>query len=62
MGTGVDALSITWMIQMQARWFMLRSNTTMRRLAHWSGSFIHSWQESCVRIARAERLRRIFAK
>jgi len=41
--------------------FMLRSNTTMRRLAHCSGSFIHSWQESCVRIA-APNAEEIFAK
>src|SRR5439155_681712 len=37
--TGVDALSITWIILTQVRLFMLRSSMTMRRLARWCDSF-----------------------
>ena len=59
---GVDALSITWMILTQARWLKLRSSMMMKRLAHWSGSFIRLWQNWCARIDHVERLRRTFAK
>ena len=59
---GVDALSTTWMILMQARWLKLRSSMMMRRLGHWSGSFIRSCRNWCARIARAERLKRTFPK
>jgi len=31
-GNGVDALSITWIILMQRRWFRLRCSMTMRQL------------------------------
>ena len=60
--TGVDALSITWMILTQVRLFMLRSSMTMRRLAHWCDSSIRSWPKSSALIARIERMKRIFAK
>jgi len=61
-GNGVDALLTTWMILMQARWLKLRSSMMMRRLGHWSGSFIRSCRNWCARIARAERLKRTFPK
>ena len=60
--TGVDALSITWMILTQVRLFMLRSSMTMRRLAHWCDSSIRWWPKSSALIARIERMKRIFAK
>ena len=60
--TGVDALSITWMILTQVRLFMLRSSMTMRRLAHWCKSSIRSLPKSSALIARLERMKRIFAK
>jgi hypothetical protein len=60
--TGVDALSITWMILTQVRVLMLRSSMTMKRLARWFDSFIRSWPKSSALIARIERMRRIFAK
>ena len=59
---GVDALSTTWMILMQARWLTLRSSMMMRRLAYWSGSFIRSCSKWSARTVRVERRRRIFAK
>ena len=59
---GVDALSTTWMILMQARWLTLRFSMMMRRLTHWFGSFIRSWSKWSARTVRAERRRRIFAK
>src|SRR5262249_40353651 len=60
--TGVDALSATWIILMQVRLFMLRSSMTIRRLAHWCGSFTRSWPKSSALIARVEQMRRIFAR
>jgi hypothetical protein len=60
--TGVDALSITWMILTQVRLFMLRSSMTMRRLAHWCDSSIRSWPKSSALIARIERMKKTFAK
>jgi hypothetical protein len=43
-GNGVDALSMTWMILTQARWFRLRfSMMMMKRLARW-----------CVRLGARE--------
>jgi hypothetical protein len=59
---GVDALSTTWMILMQARWLTLRSSMMMRRLAHWFGGYIRLWSKWSARTVRAERRRRIFAK
>ena len=60
--TGVDALSITWIVLTQVRLFTLRFSMMMRRLAHWSGSFIRSWPKSSALIAPVERMKRIFAK
>ena len=60
--TGVDALSITWMILTQVRLFMLRSSMTMRRLAHWCDNSIRSWPKSSALIARIERMKKTFAK
>jgi hypothetical protein len=60
--TGVDALSITWIILTQVRLFMLRSSMMMTRLAHWCGSFIRWWPKSSMLIDRVERMKRIFAK
>jgi hypothetical protein len=42
-GNGVDALSMTWMILTQARWFRLRFSMMMKRLARW-----------CVRLGARE--------
>ena len=61
-GNGVDALSITWMILTQARWFRLRFSMMMKRLARWCVVFIRWSQKWCARIARAERPKRTFAK
>jgi hypothetical protein len=60
--TGVDALSITWMILTQVRLFMLHSSMTMRRLAHWCDSSIRSWPRSSDPIVRVERMKKTFAK
>ena len=61
-GNGVDALSITWMILTQARWFRLRFSMMMTQLGRWCVSFIRWWQKWFGRIVRAERPRRTFAK
>jgi hypothetical protein len=60
--TGVDALSITWMILTQVRLFMLRSSMTMKRLAHWCGGSIRWWPRLSALIARVERMKKTFAK
>jgi hypothetical protein len=60
--TGVDALSITWMILTQVRLFVLHSSMTMRRLAHWCDGFIHSSPRSSALIGRIERMKKTFAK
>ena len=59
---GVDALSTTWMILTQARWFRLRFSMMIKQLARWCGSFIRWSQKSSGRIDRAEPPRRTFAK
>jgi hypothetical protein len=58
----VDALSITWMILMQARWLRLRFEMTTRQLARWCDDFIRSLQRSSVHTGRVERQRKISAK
>ena len=58
----VDALSSTWMILTQARWFRLRFSMMMKQLARWCGGFIRVWPKSSARIGRAEPRRRTFAK
>ena len=60
--SGVDALSTTWMILMQARWLTLRFSMMMRRLADWFSGCTRSWSKWSARTVRAERQRRIFAK
>src|SRR5437870_4422712 len=59
---GVDALSITWMILMQALWLKLRFKTTTKQLASWCDSFIRWWPGSSARIGRVEHRRRTFAR
>ncbi len=61
-GNGVDALSTTWMILMQARWLLLRCSMTMKQLARWCESFIPWSPRSSAPIGRAEPRRRTFAK
>jgi len=61
-GNGADALSITWMIPTQARWFRLRFSMMMKQLARWCSGFIRLWQKSSGRIDHAEPRRRTFAK
>ncbi|MEP7015019.1 MAG: hypothetical protein ABI925_06245 [Verrucomicrobiota bacterium] len=58
----VDAVSITWNILMQARWWKLRSGTTMKQLANWFANSIRSWQKSFALIGRDAPQKRIFAK
>src|SRR5215467_10694030 len=60
--TGVDALSITWMILTQARWLRLRFKMTMRQLARWCDGFIRWSPKSSVHIGRVEPRRKISAK
>src|SRR5439155_4722992 len=60
--TTVDALSNTWMILTQARWFRLRFSMMMKQLARWCSGFIRRWQKSSGRIDHAEPPRRTFAK
>jgi hypothetical protein len=60
--TGVDALSITWMILTQARWLMLRFKMLMRQLARWCDGFIRWLSKSSVHIERVEPRRKISAK
>ena len=62
MVNGVDALSITWMILTQARWFRLRFSMMIKQLGRWSVSFIRWSQKWFGRTVRAERPRRTFAK
>jgi hypothetical protein len=60
--TGVDALSITWMILAQARWLRLRFKMMMRQLALWCDGFIHWSPKSSVHIDRVGPRRKISAK
>lgn len=59
---GVDTLTTTWMILMQALWLRLRFNTMTKRLANWFAVFIRLSQKWCARIDHAALLKRIFAK
>src|SRR5215475_5258386 len=62
MVNGVDALSITWMILMQALWLKLRFKTTTTQLARWCDGFIRWLPRSSVRIERVEPRRKISAR
>jgi len=57
----VDAISTTWIL-MQAHWWKLRCDTTMRRLANWFDASIPWSRKSSAGIAHAEPPKRIFAK
>jgi len=59
---GVDALSITWMILMQARWLRVRFKMMMKQLARWCDGFIRWLPKSSAHIDRVEPPRKISAK
>ena len=60
--SGVDAISTTWMILMQALWLQLRFSMMMRRLANWFAVSIRLSQKWCAPIDRDALLKRTFAK
>jgi len=62
MSSGVDALSITWMILTQALWLKLRFKTTTTQLARWCDGFIRWLPRSSVRIDPDEPRRKTSAK
>lgn len=60
--SGVDTLTTTWMILMQALWLQPRFSMTMKRLANWFVGSIRLSQKWSVPIDRDALLKRTFPK